>query len=832
MKKLLCIILILGVGLSMMVSCGRDGNFVPMNKGYYKVWQALDDDVLHDTYAEIDPNNPSVSTGGYEENGLWVTNWIYSKQRSTISCEVDSISLKPGYYRFDAEFMINNISSSQLDGANYDIIAEMRVQDSETGENIAFRSINRYEFKQADVLETRSLCFAVDKNTKVDIFLCAKRNGAVLTATNRLILQAIDEEDFLVEDYSAILSKHTSLNQYYSDALYYFDLYTYLRNIPDTRVQYDLCSVIFTIQGLLNRTGEHLFIRFLQPSSYHENTDDYWFEELTKEGGEWETKTVIELNSFKEIMDLFGFVTEGLAVWDDSVPATYNVAMTACGVENLIPVRYDSNPNSFMNLLIEEYGMEVKLDLYGKFTGRGRIYGTDRASTGSAKCDAYIFAKERYLDTGLTNPTLMAYHLDAYSFDFMWKKGEQVVMYDDIQQVFLPNKDYYVMNKAFFFDLNVYENTIPLDDPNQKPGTDYYTLLEILESQNRNAGDSMIAIGGFIAWYVPKYTDAYAVDTSMPGAVAAEWRSIDVFGWYNCYYHADAYGTTGAGPLANASMYCQIPQLESYTQPGDKTVQYSSEYAELENVNYVLFYMGDYDSAAWANTAMINTYFNDPNRGALPLAWPIITNLADRVPHVINRMYQEATSNDYFVGGDNGFGYIHPSSFVDPNRPEGLNGNLDTFYEKTLYEWTKFDIDLMGFFISTTYATQDVLNVMAKLAPYGVVSNYERDPSVSVPGLIDYMNTPDILDDDVPFISLKGLSNQEYTDDQIYASLVSQLSTPEAPTFTCFRSILATPTQILNAVNRAAAQNSNLKIKVVDPYTFMKLLKESQIKTR
>ena len=58
-------------------------------------------------------------------------------------------------------------------------------------------------------------------------------------------------------------------------------------------------------------------------------------------------------------------------------------------------------------ILTRDYGVEVKMSLVGMF-GEAKlgtkIKGTDIDSTGSAKCDAYMWAIEKYMEE--TNPEL------------------------------------------------------------------------------------------------------------------------------------------------------------------------------------------------------------------------------------------------------------------------------------------------------------------------------------------------------------------------------------------------------------------------------------------
>ncbi len=808
--------------------------------GYYREWGATEDGVKHDTFALIDPNSPTgESTGGREDaNGNWMAQWIYTSKRSTVLCEVDDIQLSAGYYKFVCDTAIGNVDVS-FAFYTHDIIGELRVQESGTGKNIAFRSLVMEEFEQMDVFQKVALYFYLPQDTSVDVFICAKNK--IKNTVRSLSVEGISKEEYVVPDYEYFLAESERDKQLTFDdnALYVLDLWDYIAPLTDTTVAFDVVSIATALQGLVNRDGQRIFYTYVESSQqlggqyYSGNIDKYWLDELTKEGNELSDKNIVKVDSLGVLLRLFDGYYNGLAVWEEKIPATYNVALTACGVDNLLPVRYDSDPYSLHSVLVEDFGMDECLNLYGKFNGKGAIWGTDIPSTGSTKNDPYLWAKQKYLDTGKTNPTLMANFIDAATFDASWSLGEVVSMYDDLQQASLTNRDYYIQNKAFFFDLSCYPDYLPGDDRGQKLGTDYNTLTQILEKQNELAGDEFIEIGGFVCWWYPKYTDAMGLYPELPQAVPAEWRWSEVFGFYNAVTHADAFGgSSGPGPFANASVYTHIPQLESYTQTGNSEMWFNAETNQLEpveldlkNYNYVCIYMGDFDSAAWTNHFMVNMFFNDPHRGDMPLCWPIVTCNVNRAPHVINRLYQTATTQDYFTAGDNGYGYNHVGSYVSEKRPtradgKPLNGSLETYYKRVSYEFNKFDIDLHSFYLSTEGEVPEADKMMAKLTPYGIMSNFEKTSGNT--SLIDVNDTPDNLDDDVPFICQKGLgTNSGYYFQQTLSA------NPQKPTFTAYRAVCVTPSDVYDG---ACSLQSSYKMRIVDPYTFMKLYKEAVIR--
>jgi hypothetical protein len=79
---------------------------------------------------------------------------------------------------------------------------------------------------------------------------------------------------------------------------------------------------------------------------------------------------------------------KGVVLYDPAVPATSNIASTIAGVESLLPVAYRpaGGATSVYSQLVTSGLLQVKQSLVGMFNGN---------RTGSAKCDAYLWAKEK-----------------------------------------------------------------------------------------------------------------------------------------------------------------------------------------------------------------------------------------------------------------------------------------------------------------------------------------------------------------------------------------------------------------------------------------------------
>jgi hypothetical protein len=75
---------------------------------------------------------------------------------------------------------------------------------------------------------------------------------------------------------------------------------------------------------------------------------------------------------------------------------------------------------------------------------------------------------------------------------------------------------------------------------------------------------------------------------------------------------------------------------------------------------YYMFYVGDYDSAAWLYSQFWS-HWNDTARGSVPLGWGVDPELSLRFPTIFPFLYDSLTANDVLITGDSGPGYINPT---------------------------------------------------------------------------------------------------------------------------------------------------------------------------
>jgi len=641
--------------------------------------------------------------------------------------------------------------------------------------------------------------------------------------------------------------------------LYIFDLKIFLGTLPDAAAQYDYFKLATALQGLVNRDKPQIYFLY-ESTSFNAgfDVDRFWLEQLSMDG-----KTLSgcakeaeayppTLDGFYRLLDDFSAFYEGFVLWDNDVPATANVASTAAGVRNLLPVRY---PSSLYDGLFPRYALaSVQLDLTGKFTGEGSIWETGKPSTGSAKCDAYLWAKAKYLDAGLTNPLRMAYCTDAW-----------ITTVSPMFWTTLANADYHIARRAFFWDLSPDATIAPIDDRDQPVGTDVATLNQLLYAQAEQSGFNIFTVSGFVPWNF-KYTSTSDSAVSKLGDVASEWTMINRISSYGGQTEADA--NAGVGDISNCSLFMHVPLNAQFKQSNDKgqndvralsqwdrcrqTIRewlYECSFIAESKVlswllgplnpgrHYISIYMGDYDSASWTSGILSMLWENSKgDRGKYPLCWPIGTGLSDRIPQLFNYLYENATPGDFFVAGNNGTAYLNATMFEESLRPPGMPDMLPAWEAYNIEYNRRFDIQIQGFYINTDTATlstdampRRVMEAYSRMTPAGVSVQAKN----LFPGGVARIENP-ATGVVTPFINYSDIggagSTPQQLADAIYDTINSSGGRQKTVQFHMLRCILIPPGVINQALDLLAVGQlsgnrnvKNLKYDIVDPYTLFRL---------
>lgn len=597
-------------------------------------------------------------------------------------------------------------------------------------------------------------------------------------------------------------------------SLYTYDLtYTMGMNrddAPERRRIWDHSHFVSSIQGVVNRYSPRLYVFSVGGESAR--NDHFWLDELRKDG-EWLAHTPLEtLPDLGAVVQVFRNELNGLVVYDENVPATSNVASTVAGAENLACVRYDQNQDSLCYWLTANTRgprLPVRVWLVNRdgsslFTGQGTIPATNTPSTGSAKCDAYIWAMEKYLKTGRCNPSKMAYYLDAY-----WLKKPD----DYIPNHTLTNHDYFISNKGFFFDLYPWDDEPPVDDPHQAPGTDFKTMVAILTSAwLRLQGKAMVHIGGF-----PRFEKKYSTEAGgKHEPVPTECRFSEIISCFNAYMDADA---PGFEAMANASVFQHYPLEQYYVQSVPTADQLSAKGFITADGNvtpksYLSVFVGDYDSAAWFYQK-IPDMWNDPARGTIPLGWAFNPNLADRFAPGMVYTRRRKSQNDFFIAGDSGAGYLNPGCLEEPRKFSGLPSGVKVWSEHCQRYYQRWGLSLTGFIIDgyARHTSGEVLDAYAAFSPGGVVLQFGDRWGV-------HKRMPFIrMDQDIQYHSPEDSAGR----------ILAKISMKK-PEFFIFRTILMTPSDHRKMFDAVKAKVRSQDVEIVDPYTLLLLVKHHATK--
>jgi len=503
-----------------------------------------------------------------------------------------------------------------------------------------------------------------------------------------------------------------------------FDLATMQeRRMDDTAAAqrlWDHAHAVATLQGIVNRNSPRLYIYMVKTGEV--NIDRYWWNKYRAPGGWLAGIDTVSCADIGVLIRLFRERVKGAVVYDPNVPATSNVASAVAGIDSLIAIRYDLSEGSlYRELVLSGPRLPVRVwllhpDGSSLFTGKGKIAGTDRPSSGSAKNDAYRWFIEHYIRSGKCNTAFGGYYID--------QRWVQMASRANPNHHTLCNHDYFVSKKGFFFDLSPWEDEPATDDPYQPAGTDLQTLKELLSLAYRlnGDGDTFTHIGGFPPWAF-KYTRH---DGGKHGDVDTEWEYSRIISAYNAFKDADA---IGYGALANASFWQHYPLKDRYPRPwvtdemlvSRGLLEADGKLAE-NGKTYVVFYVGDYDAASWLSQTTPELW-DDPNRGKIPMMWAISPILARRTPHVMEYRWMTATSNDHFVAADNGAGYLLPGVLQAPRAVSGLPDGTAQWAAHNMPYYRRWGLTVTGFVIDghAPAMNNDGLTAYASFSPNGIV---------------------------------------------------------------------------------------------------------------
>jgi hypothetical protein len=544
---------------------------------------------------------------------------------------------------------------------------------------------------------------------------------------------------------------------------------------------YEYAHLLGVLSGLANRNTPQLFTIYsdfdLQRLDYIKSID--WPQDAN----------YTQVTSILDLVQLLSSMIQGVALYDPKVPATSNLASTASGVYDLIPICYDPSPDSlYTQLVVHGPELIVKFNLLDMFTGN---------VTGSAKADAYLWAAEYFLDSNLSDGTYLGYYIDKW-----WSqspKASQARL-----ENLAVNHDWIIKNRGFLFDLSPWDDEAPNDDPRQPIGTDYSTLIVVLrKAYQQHNGTKFTTVSGFVPWFFKYVNDKH-------GGVPSEWRMTHIMSAFNIVIDADACCVDSFSNSAFFNHYAATENQMRFVQNALPSREQLIEQGFLNNRNivshrtYVLFYAGDYDSAAWLANKF-KELWDDPRRGLVPIAWAINPNLYDRFPLLHSYLYRTRSTNDFFVSGDSGSGYLNPTQLFEPRKFSGLPNADDLWIERNQFFYNKFNIKHTGFVINGEAGSLSNMSdlMYTKFSPLGF-TRQQGYTTLGETALIAGTRVPSFTEIDL---------NENNEVQQILSYYK-----PDNVRFLVFRGILRNASNYANIADKVQQWQPNIKF--VDPYTF------------
>lgn len=549
---------------------------------------------------------------------------------------------------------------------------------------------------------------------------------------------------------------------------------------------YDEMLADAAIAGIANRQAGRVFLR-MSPG------DDKVLDLLQTGGSPWTGATIKQVG-LQDLLTEYGQSIQGLVVWDPKVPATSNIAVSVAGAETAIPIRYDTSPSSLYTQLIQKFPTLVSFvnpNGTSLFTGKGRIPGTNVVSSGSAKCDAYLWLINKYITSGRVGNSCIAMVPDAYDY-FAAKTRLNLRVTWAAPEVLAR----IVETAGVAIDLVADKNWKPIDDPKQPVGTDRQTFRSVLLACHKNRKGDLGQALGFVPWR--KYTGS-----NDQAVVHFENPTILLLTGYDLY----------AGGLGNAS-FSTKDNLGDYTysqtKPTIKSLQaqgwLNSKKQVKSGLRFCAVYGGDYDGD-WMEAHLL-PFWNDPRRGEVPITWGVNPQLSLDAPRVYDWLRRNASSNDYFMMGDSGPGYVNVRNFV-ATRTSGLPDSFQKWDAHCKYWVDKSDCDMCFLIDGAAGAISgNTLKAYASRFKSGILTA-QRYSQTMVSG--------------VPLVHMGGGISPSSSPQEGANGFLDGTIPKGKSLFKVQRFILWSPSHVAEMAK--IVKDSNSKARFVDLYTYMLLLK-------
>ena len=235
----------------------------------------------------------------------------------------------------------------------------------------------------------------------------------------------------------------------------------------------------------------------------------------------------------------------------------------------------------------------------------------------------------------------------------------------------------------------------------------------------------------------------------------------------------------------------------------DDVAFYAGDAADglVEPANYMLWFVGDYDAAAWIYAFTPMTW-DGAGRGIVPLAWDFSGHVATRFPLFFRHALATRTARDFFIGADSGPGYGNPGVMDATARGiwarAGVRAarRLDTSQAWILNPLDPFQAEHM--------------DAVAPFCGDGVLL-------MSQGGL----TTPSLAGQ-VPVVALDNAGGDDVSGLESWIVGATQAQ-PASPQFRAMRVVLKPSTDLAAVSTDLVQSNPGRKLRFVDPFAFFAL---------
>lgn len=162
--------------------------------------------------------------------------------------------------------------------------------------------------------------------------------------------------------------------------------------------------------------------------------------------------------------------------------------------------------------------------------------------------------------------------------------------------------------------------------------------------------------------------------------------------------------TLAADWAANLSFHSSIEEEGVIEQPNYQKEKITAQ----DGKHYVAIVMSDGDNIQWLlnSFASSSLYFGSEHKGDFKMTWTMSPSLYDLAPNVLQTLYNSSPSNNEFIAGPSGVGYInaaeynsdliseyaaYTAGYLEKTDTHAINF-LDNYFDETAYkEFAKYD---------------------------------------------------------------------------------------------------------------------------------------------